>query len=91
VLKADTTLLPESGLLEQADEDHRIIGDMGYMGAYGIITPASRKRRRHQELRMLEDKSTQRHELQSVRAAIKQVTGEKAVGDFLRWLQGRLS
>ena len=70
---ADTTLLLESGLLEQSDEDHRIIGDAGFRGVYGIITPAARRGKRPQELRMLEDPSTQRHELQSVRAAIEQV------------------
>jgi hypothetical protein len=71
--EADTTLLLDSGLLEQADEDHRILGDAGYKGPYGVITPASRNGRRPQELRMLEDERTQRHELQSARAAIEQV------------------
>ena len=71
--EADVNLLLQSGLLQQSDEDHRIIGDLGYRGAYGIITPASRKSKKSQELRMLEDEKTQRHELESERAAIEQV------------------
>ena len=71
--EADITVLLNSGLLEQADQDHRIIGDMGYRGPYGVITPASRKRTRSAELQRLEDESTQRHELQTERAAIEQV------------------
>ena len=71
--EADVNLLLQSGLLEQADEDHRIIGDAGYQGAYGIITPASRKKKKSQELRMLENEYTQRHELESERAAIEQM------------------
>jgi hypothetical protein len=71
--EADVTILLHSGLLEQATEDKRIIGDKGYRGDYGVITPATRKRKKSQELRMLDDESTQRHELESERAAIEQV------------------
>jgi hypothetical protein len=71
--EADVTILLRSGLLEQATEDKRIIGDMGYRGDYGVITPATRKRKKSQELRMLENESTQRHELQRERAAIEHV------------------
>jgi hypothetical protein len=65
--EADATILLHSRLLEQATEDHRIIGDAGYTGDHGVITPATRKRKKSQELRILEDESTQRHELQRVK------------------------
>ena len=53
--EADITVLLHSGLLEQANQDRRIIGDMGYRGPYGVIIPASRKRRRSTELQRLEE------------------------------------
>jgi hypothetical protein len=96
--EADVNLLLQSGLLEQSDEDHRIIGDKGYQGVYGIITPARRMKTKSQELRMLEDEKTQRHELETERAAIEQVNarvkqwaifrgGYRGVFPDTRWIE----
>ena len=76
----DMNLLRQSGLLKQANDDTRIIGDIGYKGQLGVIHPASRKQKANKELRMLEDESTQRHELQSERAAIEQINAR-----FKQW------
>jgi hypothetical protein len=71
--EADVTLLRASGLLEQVDDEHKLMGDMGYRGEKNVVTPVSRKKLKSQELRMLEDEWTKRHELESERAAIEQV------------------
>jgi hypothetical protein len=52
----------------------RAIGDRGYVGQLGIITAARRKNKLSREVAMLEDESMRRHELESERAAIKNIT-----------------
>jgi hypothetical protein len=76
----DMKLLRQSGLLKQANDDTRIIGDIGYKGKLGVIHPASRKGKPNKELLKLEDESTKRHELQSERAAIEQINAR-----FKQW------
>ena len=55
-------------------------GDIGYKGSLGVITPASRKKKPVQELRLLEDEKTKRHELESERAAVEQANAR-----FKQW------
>ena len=69
----DITVLLRSGVLEQQTEDTRIIGDKGYRGDFGVVTPANRPKTRNQEKAKLEDERTQRHELETQRACIEQV------------------
>ena len=69
----DITILLNSGVLGQQTEDSRIIGDKGYKGPYGVITPANRPKTRVRERAMLEDERTQRHELETQRACIEQI------------------
>ena len=76
----DMTLLRQSGLLKQADDDTRIIGDIGYKGELGVIVPSKRKRKANPELLRLESESTKRHELESERAAIEQINSR-----FKQW------
>jgi hypothetical protein len=76
----DMTILRQSGLLKQVNDDTRIIGDSGYKGQLGVITPASRKKKPNKELLRLEDESTKRHELESERAAVEQANAR-----FKQW------
>jgi hypothetical protein len=69
----DRRILRESGLLDQVKDDARIIGDRGYTGNLGVITPARRGKKRNLELARLEDESTKRHELETERAAVENI------------------
>jgi hypothetical protein len=69
----DRRILRESGLLEQSDGASVIIGDRGYTGKLGVITPARRAKRKNLELARLEDERTKRHELETERAAIENI------------------
>ena len=67
----DMAILRQSGLLNQAGPTAKIVGDKGYIGKLGVVTPARRAKKSNSELASLEDESTRRHELESERAAIE--------------------
>jgi hypothetical protein len=58
---------------QQQSETSRIIGDKGYEGKLGIITPMSKRKKRSRELLALEEEKDKRHELESERAAIENI------------------
>jgi hypothetical protein len=67
----DMRVIRESGLLQQQSATSRIVGDKGYNGKLGIVTPQSRKRKASRELAGLEREK--RHELETERAAIENI------------------
>jgi hypothetical protein len=69
----DMRIIRESGILQQQSETSRIIGDKGYEGKLGIITPMSKRKKRSRELLALEEEKDKRHELESERAAIENI------------------
>lgn len=69
----DMRIIRESGLLQQQSATSRIVGDKGYNGKLGIVTPQSRKRKANRELAGLEDEREKRHELETERAAIENI------------------
>jgi hypothetical protein len=69
----DMRIIRESGLLDQASSSALIIGDKGYDGPLGIITPLKKNRKRSKEAAQLEDERVRRHELESERAAIENI------------------
>ena len=77
LLSRSLTHLNTAGrLLEQADGEHRVVGDLGYRGLYGVATSAFRRKTRSVELQRLEGERTQCHEFQTDRAAIEQVNSQ---------------
>lgn len=69
----DMRLVRESGALEQINDETHVIGDKGYIGQLGIVTPARRKRKPSREVQQLQDETTRKHELESERAAIENI------------------
>jgi hypothetical protein len=69
----DMHIIRESGILQQASASSLIIGDKGYAGQLGIITPQKKTRKRSRELLALEEETVKRHELESERAAIENI------------------
>jgi hypothetical protein len=69
----DMRIIRESRLLQQQSDTSRIVGDKGYEGKLGIITPQKKKRKASKELAGLEDERIKRHELETERAAIENI------------------
>ncbi len=55
VLEADVNIILEYGISEMSDEDTRFFADWGYRRPYAVITPATRRKKKSQELQVLED------------------------------------
>jgi hypothetical protein len=69
----DMRIIRESGTLQQASASSLILGDKGYVGRLGIVTPQRKSRKRSRELLALEEEKDKRHELESERAAIENI------------------
>jgi hypothetical protein len=69
----DMRIIRESGTLQQASASSLILGDKGYAGQLGIVTPQKKSRKRSRELMGLEEDKVKRHELESERAAIENI------------------
>lgn len=69
----DMRIIRESGLLDQASPSAQIIGDRGYTGQLGIITPVHNRNERSREAAALEDEKVRDHELETERAAIENI------------------
>jgi hypothetical protein len=69
----DMRIIRESGTLQQASASSLILGDKGYAGQLGIVTPQKKSRKRSRELLALEEDKVKRHELESERAAIENI------------------
>ena len=69
----DMRIIRESGLLQQQSATSRIVGDKGYAGGLGIVTPQRNKRKASRELAALEEDRIKRHELETERAAIENI------------------
>jgi len=69
----DMRLVRESGILDQMNDETKAIGDKGYVGQLGIITPAKKKRKVSREVAVLQDERERTHELESERAAIETI------------------
>jgi hypothetical protein len=69
----DMRIIRESGLLEQASSSALLLGDAGYIGQLGIVTPQRKSSKRSREQEMLEEERARGHELQTERAAIENI------------------
>ena len=69
----DMRIIRESGTLQQASASSLIVGDKGYVGQLGIVTPQKKTRKRSRELLALEEEKDKRHELESERSAIENI------------------
>lgn len=69
----DMRLVRESGILDQMNKETRAIGDKGYIGKLGIITPARKKRKVSREVALLQDDRVRKHELETERSAIENI------------------
>ena len=66
-------IIRESGTLQQASASSLILGDKGYVGQLGIVTPQRKTRKRSRELLALDEEKNKRHELESERSAIENI------------------
>jgi hypothetical protein len=62
----------------------RAIGDRECVGQLGIITPTRTKTKVTREVAMLEDESMRRHELESERAAIEDISSRVKQWDVVK-------
>jgi len=69
----DMRLIRQSGILNQMNDQTRAIGDKGYIGQLGIITPKRKKQRVSTEAAQLQTEKQRRHELESERAAVETI------------------
>lgn len=76
----DMRLVRQSGTLQQLSDETKAIGDKGYIGQLGIITPRRMRRKVSREVALLQDEKERTHELQSERAAIENIN--KRVKDW---------
>jgi hypothetical protein len=60
-------------VLQQASASGLILGDKGYDGPLGIVTPLKKNRKRSRELLALEETKVKEHELESERSAIENI------------------
>ena len=82
----DMKLVRQSGILKQMNSDTKAIGDKGYIGQLGIITPARKKRKVSREIAMLQDEKERRHELESKRAAIENINSRVKQWNIIRYV-----
>jgi hypothetical protein len=69
----DMKLVRHSGVLHQMNAETKAIGDKGYIGKLGIITPARKKQKISREAAALQSERERAHELQTERAAIENI------------------
>ena len=69
----DMLIIRESGTLQQASATSLILGDKGYDGPLGIVTPLKKNRKRSRELLALEETKVKEHELESERSAVENI------------------
>lgn len=82
----DMKLVRQSGILQQMNNETKAIGDKGYIGQLGIITPARKKRKVSREVAMLQDEKSRIHELQSERAAIENINSRVKQWHVIRYI-----
>jgi hypothetical protein len=85
----DMNLVRRSGILDQMNDTTKAIGDKGYIGRLGIITPARKNMRVSREASLLESERERRHELQSERSAIENINNRVKQWHIIRdeWQQ----